>query len=99
MTIQNKIYEGLAMGKPVLTGDGPAIRRQLRHGEEVFLCERANPQALAAAIQTLSADPDLRAKLAQSGSARFQADFTLAQLGARFKAHLLKIAEAHRKRG
>lgn len=97
MTIQNKIYEGLAMGKPVLTGDGPAIRQQLRHGEEIFLCERANPQALAAAIQTLAADPDLRAQLAQCGAARFQADFTLRQLGARFKAHLLKIHAAARK--
>jgi glycosyltransferase involved in cell wall biosynthesis len=89
--VQNKIYEGLALGKAVISGDGPAVRRALRHGEEIYLCERANPAALAAAIRTLRADPTLRRKLAEAGRARFQADFTIEKLGERFKAHLQEI--------
>lgn len=91
MTVQNKIYEGLALGKAVISGDGPAVRRALQHGEEIYLCERANPAALATAIRTLRSDPALRLKLAKAGQARFQADFTIEKLGERFKAHLLEI--------
>ncbi len=91
MTIQNKIYEGLAMRKPVLTGDGPAVRRQLPHGEALYLCERANPKALAAAIETLRHDPALCRKLAQGGHARFLAQFTLEAVGRTFKNYLLPM--------
>ncbi len=31
MTVQNKIYEGLAMGKPVITGDSRAVRQAMQH--------------------------------------------------------------------
>lgn len=91
MTIHNKIYEGLALGKPVLTGDSPAVRRVFQHGRELYLCERANPTALADAIRTLCADAQLRATLAQQGQARFCQEFTIEQLGAKFKHHLLEL--------
>jgi glycosyltransferase involved in cell wall biosynthesis len=72
MTMQNKIHEGLAMAKPVLNGDSPAIQALLRHGEEIYLCERENPQALADAILTLYEQPDLRAKIASQVYAFYQ---------------------------
>jgi glycosyltransferase involved in cell wall biosynthesis len=34
LTIQNKIYESMAMAKPVITGDGPAIRRAFTDTED-----------------------------------------------------------------
>lgn len=92
MTIHNKIYEAMALGKPVITGDGPAVRHSFRHGEELFLCPRADPAALAAAICTLRADPLLRNRLARQGKMRFAAEFTLEQLGAWFKQHLMELA-------
>lgn len=98
MTIQNKIYEGLAMRRPVLTGDGPAVRGQLRHGEEIYLCARADPAALADAIRILWRDPALRLKVAQGGYVRFCADFTLDKLGARFASHLREVQVAAGKR-
>ncbi len=88
MTIQNKIYEGLALGKPVLSGDSPAVRRVFQHGRQLYLCPRANPTALASAIRTLCADASLRATLAQQGHAHFRQEFTIEQLGAKFKQHL-----------
>jgi glycosyltransferase involved in cell wall biosynthesis len=91
MTVQNKIYEGLAMGKPVITGDAPTVRQSLTHSEHVYLCRRADPQDLARAIRALRDDSALRQRLAQSGHARFQADFNLAAIGARFRAHLLEL--------
>lgn len=91
MTIQNKIYEGLAMARPVITGDGPAIRRSLKHGQHVYLCERANPQALAEAICVLQSDPALCARLSSEGHAHYKAHFTLERIGQQFKQHLLEI--------
>lgn len=93
MTVQNKIYEGLAMGKPVLTGDGPAVRAALQHGEHVYLCPRADAAALAQAIRTLRADSGLRARLAQQGYAHFLAHFTVEHLGQQFRAVLEDVLE------
>lgn len=72
MTMQNKIHEGLAMAKPVLNGDSPAMQALLRHGEEIYLCERNDPQALANAILNLYEQPDLRAKISAQGYAFYQ---------------------------
>lgn len=91
MTVQNKIYEALALGKPVLSGDGPAVRQALISGEEIYLCARQDAAALAAAIRQLQADPALCQRLATQGQARFQRDYTTAALGERFKAHLREV--------
>lgn len=88
MTIQNKIYEGLAMAKPVITGDSPTVRQSLVHGEHIYLCERANPQSLADALRTLKADPCLCQRLADEGYKLYRAQFDLGQNGARYEAHL-----------
>ena len=93
MTVQNKIYEALALGKPVLSGDGPAVRQALVAGEEIYLCPRQDAAALAAAIRQLQADPALCQRLATQGQARFQRDYTAAALGQRFKSHLREVME------
>jgi glycosyltransferase involved in cell wall biosynthesis len=66
------------------------VRAALVADEEIALCPRENPLALAAAIRTLCADPAQRTHLSRAGQARFRADFTIEQLGARYKAHLLE---------
>jgi glycosyltransferase involved in cell wall biosynthesis len=91
MTIQNKIYEGLAMAKPVLTGDSATVRRTLRHAEHVYLCQRANPRALAEAIRTLAASPELRERLAAQGYRLFVEQFDLEHNGARFASYLYEV--------
>jgi glycosyltransferase involved in cell wall biosynthesis len=96
MTVQNKIYEGLAMARPVVTGEGPAVCQVLVHGEHLYLCERANPQALADAVCTLRAASDLRQRLAKSGYHLYRAQFDLQHNGARFAAHLCELVEYRR---
>ena len=95
MTVQNKIYEGLALQRAVITGDGPAVRTALRAGEEVLLCARRDPQDLATAILRLYFDADLREQIAVAGHRRFQSAYTLELLGAQFKAHLEEVALRH----
>lgn len=91
MTIQNKIYEGLAMGKAVLSGDSPAIRRVLTHGREIFLCERENPIALAQSIRTLAQDIQLRAQLGKAGYEWFWQSYDIGHLGKLYVEGLMDI--------
>lgn len=93
MTVQNKIYEGMAAARPVLTGDSPAVRRVFRHGEHLFLVERGSAQALDEAVQQLGADSALRARLAAAGHAEFCAHYSVARIGETFAAHLTELAE------
>jgi glycosyltransferase involved in cell wall biosynthesis len=88
MTVQNKIYEGMAMAKPVLTGDSPAIRSVLRHKEHVYLCGRKNPQAIMEGIIELQSNPGLREALSRQGHKIFMANYTLDKLGQYYSHHL-----------
>jgi glycosyltransferase involved in cell wall biosynthesis len=86
-TIQNKIWEGMAMRRPVITGDSATVRAELEHGRHVYLVERANPQALAAGVRALVAEPALRERLAEDGYARSREN-TIAATGATTKSAL-----------
>ncbi len=88
MTIQNKIYEGLAVARPVLTGDSPTVRSAMRDREHLYLIERANPRALAEALIFLRDNPDLRAALAHNGHRLFEDNFSVEQLGPRLRRQL-----------
>jgi glycosyltransferase involved in cell wall biosynthesis len=67
LVIPFKVYEALALGKPVITADTPAIRELLTHGKDVFLCNTAASDHLAWAIRTLLEDDELRNKIAANG--------------------------------
>jgi len=88
MTVQNKIYEGLAMAKPVITGDSPAVRQVFRHGEHIYLCERENPTSLAEAISALKQKPALRQSILEKGYNLYREKFTTTALGLQFKCYL-----------
>jgi glycosyltransferase involved in cell wall biosynthesis len=96
ITVQNKIYEGLAMGKPVITGDSPAVRRALVHGEHIYLCERDNPVSLAEAIRALKQNPILRCSIAEKGHELYLERFTPCALGVQFKHYLEDLLKGER---
>lgn len=93
MTIHNKVYESLAMAKCVVTGDSPALRTALVHGEQVWLCDRSDPESLAQAIRTLKVDPGLRHAMASNGFALFTERFSPDALGLKFRQHLEELVE------
>jgi len=86
--VPNKVYEALAMAKPVITGDSPAAREVLVGGENALLCEMGNARALAQAILLLKRDRALRERIAQGGYASFRQKFSPKAIGAMVKGYL-----------
>ena len=86
-----KLFEYLALGKPVVTTDLPAIREVVEHGRTAWLVARAEAKAFAAGIDRLLGDEALRASLgaaAQTAGARFTWDARAARIGEFMAAHL-----------
>lgn len=73
--IPNKIYQGLALNKVVLTADAAVTRSLFKHGENIYLVPPANPQALVDAFVTLKNDPELRSRIAKNGNDLFHNEF------------------------
>lgn len=74
--ISTKTFQFLAMRKPTIVGDNPAVREVFVHGKNVWAIPMNDPVALAAAIELLIDDVELRMHIAQDGYEVFQASFT-----------------------
>lgn len=65
-----KLFEYMAVGKPIVAADVPALQLVLRDGEDGLLAAVDDPAALARQINRLLADPALAARLAAAARAR-----------------------------
>jgi glycosyltransferase involved in cell wall biosynthesis len=65
--IAGKTYQFLAMAKPTIVGDNPANRELFTHKKNVYMCQMADEEALAAAIMALKDDQRLREQIAVEG--------------------------------
>lgn len=61
-----KLFEYLAMGKPVVASDLPALREILQHNVTALLTKAGDERKFADSINLLLVDPDLRARLGMS---------------------------------
>ncbi len=92
LTNNNKIYEGFAMRKPVVSARTPALPDALEHGVHLYLCRRGDPQSLADAIRVLRANPELRQQMAENGRRIFHQQFDVTQIGRQFARHLEELS-------
>lgn len=81
ITIPNKVYQGLAVRKPVVTGRTPAADAAFESGRHLLLVPLEDPAALADAIRQLRDDAELRQRLAEEGYRAYQASYTPTALG------------------
>jgi len=65
--IPNKVYEAIAMEKPVITADTPAARELFIDRKNILFCKTADPEDLAEKILELKNNKDLREKIAKGG--------------------------------
>jgi glycosyltransferase involved in cell wall biosynthesis len=87
--VPNKVFEYLAVGRPVVTADTPGIRSAF--STDLAMVEPGNPEALAVAVRRLLADPDELARLAAAGRARFEREYSRPALGRLLARHLTEL--------
>jgi glycosyltransferase involved in cell wall biosynthesis len=85
--IPNKVFQALACGAPVVTGDSRAAR-ELLDEESAVLVPPGDPAALAEAVCKLAADPALAARTAAAGLDLYRRTASEEILGARWRALL-----------
>ncbi len=84
-SVGNKVFEGFALKKPVITGSYPAIRRYFSHKETLYMIEPENPNELAKGILQLKNSPKLRRQIAQNGYDCLKEKFSEQKIGERLK--------------
>ncbi|MDH5526206.1 MAG: glycosyltransferase [Nitrospirota bacterium] len=77
-----KVFDALAMGRPVITADNEAVRELLTGAGDAVLVPAGDSDALARAIRGLAFDPPRRASLGETGFRRFRAGCTPEAIGA-----------------
>lgn len=88
-SVPNKVFQGLALGKTVITADAGAVREFFIDGINIVLCKPADPQSLFKAILKLKNDRILLDRIANNGLHLYQTTFTPKKLGEKF----VKIVE------
>ncbi len=96
LTIHNKVYEGMAARKAVITGDSPAIQDVFTNKKELLLCERGNAKSLAQAILLLHSDDSLKKKIEKEGHAYYLANSTLEITGNRMMSIIKELCEGEK---
>ena len=87
--ISGKAFQYLAMKKPIIVGDNPAVRELFIHREDVYMCKMADEKALAGAILELRDNKVLREKIAERGFETFKQKCNFKQA----RENLLRIIE------
>lgn len=80
-TVPNKVYQGLALGKAVISADTPVMRSMFVDGETVVLCAADSSQSLAESVLALKAHVEKAKIIAAQGHALFNAQFSTKALG------------------
>ncbi|MCB0873960.1 MAG: glycosyltransferase [Thermoleophilia bacterium] len=69
--VPNKVWQAMAVGRPIVTRDTRGIREVLTHERDALLVPPGDSGALAAALARLASDAPLRQRLGAAAHARF----------------------------
>lgn len=79
--IPNKVFEALALGRPIITAQSQAIAEQFSDGEHLVLVPPGDDEELATAIRDLLANPAKQALIRDSGRQRIEEAFLPQHIG------------------
>lgn len=79
--IPNKVFQAIACGKPVITGDSLAVRELFTNEENISLCENRNAESLKNAILELKNNSSLRKNLADNSYEVFKNSLVCKEIG------------------
>jgi glycosyltransferase involved in cell wall biosynthesis len=89
--VPHKIFQSMALRKPVVTSRTSAVEEFFSHRKNIFLCEKGEPISLARAILKLKNEAGLREEIAANGFELVWEKFQPCALGSALK----KILERH----
>ena len=92
--VPNKVYQCIAMGKPVITADTAATRTVFGNRQNALLCVPGDGGAIAESIMEMIHDPRLRGEIGEGALKLFRKEFTKNRLGQEFKSYLEKMLVA-----
>jgi glycosyltransferase involved in cell wall biosynthesis len=82
-----KVFDALAMGMPIITGDTAAARELLVHETNALLCPTGDPESLARAILRLHDEPALLEHIARGATELFNESCTQEKIGRSLYGH------------
>ena len=88
--VPNKVFQALAMKKPILTSDTPAIRELFTPDEHIFISQ-SNPVQIADKIQHICESEKMRILVAEKGYDYYNQNFTCKILGSKLKTILVNL--------
>jgi len=91
--VPHKIFQAMALGKPVVTARTPAVEEFFIDRENILLCRQGDPGSLAECILELRRDRTLGERIAQKGHDLVWQKYHPAALGAVLKGFLEKEAD------
>jgi glycosyltransferase involved in cell wall biosynthesis len=81
--LPNAILEALAAGKPVVATDVGGVPELVRSGETGYLVRPKDPEALAAALRCVLADPAAARAMGRAGREHIERGFTIQRMAER----------------
>ncbi len=93
-----KPFEAMAMARPLVVADLPALTEVAPHGERSLAYRAEDPAALAAAVERLMDDPALAERLGEAGRAWVTWERTWASNGARWTEIYEFVLAGHRRK-
>ena len=91
--IPSKMFEAMAMSRPIILGVDGEARRIVDQGEAGIFIEPDDPVGLAAAVRRLVDDPDLRARLGENGRRLVRSNYDRAVLADRYLGIIDQVLE------
>ncbi|PIY79264.1 MAG: hypothetical protein COY81_03570 [Candidatus Pacebacteria bacterium CG_4_10_14_0_8_um_filter_43_12] len=95
--IPNKVYQGLALNKIVITADAPVTRSLFKHKENMYLIPPANTEKLVDALIELQNNPTLRMNIARNGYSLFSKNFSPKAVGKQLLENIATLIEGEKK--
>jgi len=65
--VPHKVFQSMALRKPVITSRTPAVEEFFSHRKNIFLCDNGDPASLARSILELRNQPSLREEIGAQG--------------------------------
>jgi glycosyltransferase involved in cell wall biosynthesis len=86
------VLDAMSCARPVVGTSAAGNELAIRDGVNGFLVPEGDDAALAGALATLAADPDLRARLGAAGRQRIETELGWPHLARRYVSHFERLA-------